>query len=356
MLKNVMLGLAALCAATGWAATAQTAAGTARKPLPSATGQAPASPASPQANASVTAQAPAPEAAAPIKFPAVDPKNFTAASPTPDAVNEFLHAVWGVDENREWRVMAIQPSPVQGFVKVDVFVADKRQPTRIGNYMFLITPDGKHAVQGDLAPFGTHPFAETRNTLQQHADGPARGAASKDLELVEFADLQCPNCKAAQSTMDNLAKDFPQAHIVFQNLPLTSVHPFAMQAAEVGNCVRQAKGDAAFFTYAQKVYDTQADLTAEKADATLRAAVTAAGADPAAVMTCSTQPATKAAVDASVKLAGDLGITSTPTLVVNGRILPLTQVPYAGLKRLVVFQGQLDGITVKEQPSLTTLK
>lgn len=356
MLKNVVLGLAALCAATGWVATAQTTAGGTRKPLPSATGQAPASPASPQANANAAAQAQAPTAPAPVKFPEIDPKNFTASNPTPDMVNEFLHAVWGVDENREWRVAAIQPSPVQGFVKVEVLVADKRQPTRIANYTFMVTPDGKHAVQGDLAPFGTHPFADTRATLQQRADGPARGAASKDLELVEFADLQCPNCKAAQGIMDNLAKDFPQAHIVFQNLPLPSVHPYAMQAAEVGNCVRQAKGDPAFFTYAQKVYDTQADLTTEKADATLRAAVTAAGADPAAVMACSTQPATKAAVDASVKLASDLGITSTPTLVVNGRILPLTQVPYAGLKRLIVFQGQLDGITVKEQPSLSTLK
>ena len=143
---------------------------------------------------------------------------------------------------------------------------------------------------------------------------------------------------------------------MFQNLPLPSVHPFAMQAAEVGNCVRQAKGDAAFFAYAKKVYDTQADLTPEKADATLRAGVTAAGADPAAVMACSTQPATRAAVEASMKLASDLGILGTPTLVVNGRALLLGQVPYAALKNVVVYQGKLDGIAVKEQPSLTTLK
>ena len=200
------------------------------------------------------------------------------------------------------------------------------------------------------------PFAETRATLQQRADGPWRGAASKDLELVEFTDLQCPSCKAAQSTVDQLMKDFPQAHLVFQNLPMPTQHPFAMQAAEVGSCVRQAKGDPAFFVYEQKIFDTQADLTTEKADATLRAAVTAAGADPATVMTCSAGPAAKAALDASMKLAADLGISTTPTLVINGRILPLAQVPYAALKRVIVFQGQLDRVVVKEQPSLTTLK
>ena len=351
-----MLGLAVCCAAAGWVAGAQTGApATARVPLPSpgatATGQtSPAAAAGPAG-----AQAPA-APAPPIRFPAVDPKSFTAASPSPQTVDSFLHAVWGVDENREWRVASIQPATGQGFVRVEVYVADKRQPTRVGTYGFLVTPDGKHAVAGDLAPFGASPFADTRMTLQQRADGPSRGATSKDLELVEFADLQCPNCKAAQSTMDQLTKDFPQAHVVFQNLPLPTVHPFALQAAEVGNCVRQAKGDPAFFTYAQKVYDTQADLTADKADATLRAAVTAAGADPAAVMTCASQPTTKAAIDASVKLATELGISSTPTLVVNGRILPLTQVPYAGLKKVIVYQGQLDGLSIKEQPSLSTLR
>ncbi len=299
-------------------------------------------------------QTPAKPAA--VQFPPVDPKRFTAASPSPQTVDGFLHAVWGLEENREWRVASIQPASSPGFVKVEVYVADKRQPTRIGTYNFLVTPDGKHAVAGDLSPFGTNPFAETRATLQARADGPARGAATKDLEFVEFADLQCPGCKAAQGTMDSLAKDFPQAHIVYQNLPLTGVHPFAMQAAQVGNCVRQAKGDPAFFVYAQKVYDTQTDLTPDKADTTLRAAVTAAGADPASVMTCAAQPATRDAVETSAKLAADLGVTGTPTLAINGRFVPLAQVPYASLKRLIVYQGQLDGIAVKEQPSLSTLK
>ncbi len=351
------MSIAVLGMATTWAMQAQTPsapAGT-RTPLPAASGQTPGKGAAMPGAPANQVQPPA-APAEPVRFPAVDPKRFSAPSPTRETVDAFLHAVWGVDENRQWSVSSIEPATVPGFVKVEVYVADKRQPARMGTYGFLITPDGKHAVQGDLAPFGTHPFADIRATLQQRADGPARGAASKDLEMVEFADLQCPNCKAAQSTMDQIVKDFPQAHVVFQNLPLPSVHPYAMQAAEVGNCVRQAKGDAAFFTYAQKVYDTQTDLTAEKADATLKAAVTAAGADPAATMSCASSPATRAAVDASVKLASDLGISATPTLVINGRVLPLTSVPYAALKRVIVYQGQLDGIAIKEQPSLSTLR
>ena len=88
-------------------------------------------------------------------------------------------------------------------------------------------------------PFGEHPFAENRAILQQRADGPYRGSASKDLELVEFADFQCPHCKEAQANMDKLAVDFPKARIVFQNFPLPQ-HPERPQAADYGVCVEQA--------------------------------------------------------------------------------------------------------------------
>lgn len=289
-------------------------------------------------------------------FPAINPANFTAPSPTVATVNDFLHALWGVDVNRTWSVASIEPTSAPGVVRVQVFVAEKTQPGKLAQTILYITPDGKHAIAGEVVNFGPRPFEETRTLLQQQADGPARGAAGKELELVEFADLQCPNCKAAQETMDRLIQDFPQARVVFENLPLTAVHPYAFEAAAVGLCVRQAKGDPGFFTYAQKVYDAQADLTAEKADATLRAAVTAAGADPAAAMSCASTPATKDAVNVSVKLAAQIGVSNTPTLVVNGRALPLGQIPYDGLARLIVYQGSLDGITVKQQPHLTTLK
>ena len=63
--------------------------------------------------------------------------------------------------------------------------------------------------------------------MQQKADGPYRGSAAKDLELVEFADFQCPHCKEAQANMDKLVADFPKARIVFQNDPILSIHPQA---------------------------------------------------------------------------------------------------------------------------------
>ena len=313
-----------------------------------------------QAPAAAAPQAPKPQeaaaAATPTAFPPVNPKNFTVDTPTVAEVNSFLKSIWGYDTNRTWEVAAILKTPAAGVAKVVVFVGENGQAGGAKTTVFFTTPDGKHAIADQVIDFGANPFADNRKVLEERADGAAKGATSKNLEFVEFADLQCPHCKEAQETMANLAKDFPEAHIVFENYPIAEIHPFAYRAAAEGVCVRKAKGDAAFFTYVATVYDKQAGLTAESADATLAAAVTAAGGDPKAAATCADDSATKQAVDASIALGKDVGVDQTPLLYVNGHMLPITAMPYETLKKIVVFQAEQDGITVHPQPSLTSLK
>lgn len=288
--------------------------------------------------------APAP-AAAPV-FPKPDPANFTAALPTKEIVNAFLQNNWGFDETRMWQVQAILKTPVEGISKVIVLVGDKSGKQKASALQFFALPDGKHIIVGDdIIPFGEHPFAETRSALQQRADGPYRGSASKDLEMVEFADFQCPHCKDAQANMEKLAVDFPKARIIFENYPLPQ-HPAAANAAAYGVCVTKQGGSNAFFTFAAAVFEGQDGLaTADGATLTLNSAVTKAGLDPAKVAACASTPAATASVDASVQLAKDLNITSTPTLMVNGRQLPLAGMAYDTMKKVIEYQIKLDGLT-----------
>ena len=298
---------------------------------------------------------PAPAAKAPLQlhdmgqttkadpFPPINQKFFTAQSPTVDTVNAFLKALWGYDSNRIWRVEAIQTTAAPNVSKVVVFVSDKTVGSKVQPTAFFVTPDGKHAVAGDaVVPFGAMPFADVRKELEAQADGATRGASNKDLLLVEFADLQCPHCKEAQPTMDNLVKDFPNARIVYQSFPLVDLHPFAFKAAAYGYCVQKQKNDA-FFVYAAAVFDTQAALTPETGDQTLKNAVTKAGLDPGAVDACAATQATKNQVNASIKLAQDIGVEQTPMLAVNGRLLPLAGIPYETLKSIVSYEAGLDG-------------
>jgi protein-disulfide isomerase len=146
--------------------------------------------------------------------------------------------------------------------------------------------------------------------------------------------------------MDKLVTDFPKARIVFQNYPLVSIHPQAFTAAAYGTCVAKLGGSAAFFTYAAAVFDGQDGLaTADGATLTLNSAVTKAGLDPAKVSACATTPEAKADVDASIQLAKDLGVAEVPTLMINGRAIPVAAVPYDLLKKIIDYQAKADGVT-----------
>ncbi len=73
--------------------------------------------------------------------------------------------------------------------------------------------------------------------------------------------------------------------------------------------------------------------------------MTKAGLDPAAIDACAATQAIKDQVNASIKLAEDIGVNETPMLAVNGHLLPIAKVPYETLKKIVAYQAQLDGVS-----------
>jgi len=306
--------------------------------VPSAPAQTPSTPTAPEPTA------PAP--AAPV-FPKPDPQYFTATSPSIDTINAFLESSWGYEENRVWQVEAVLKTAIDGVSKVIVYIGDKTGKEKPTALQFFAMPDGKHIITGnDIVAFGDKPYSDFRAKLQQEANGPFRGSAAKDLELVEFADFQCPHCKEAQANMDKLATDFPKARIVFQNDPIAAIHPQAVKAASYGVCVAKLSGSTAFFQFASAVFEGQDGLaTADGATLTLNSSLAKANIDQAKVAACADSAETKEAVDSSVKLAEDLGIGQVPTLVVNGREVP-ANVPYDTLKKIVAYQAKLDGVAM----------
>lgn len=203
--------------------------------------QVPPAPAAQQPQSTPAMQAPAPSAPTPNGppvFPKPDPANFSATTPTKDEIEGFLSANWGFDSSLMWQTQAVLKTPVDGVSKVIVLFGDKTGKEKPQVLSFFTLPDGKHIIVGDsIVDFGVHPFAGVREKMQERADGPYRGAASKDFELVEFADFQCPHCKEAQANMDKLAADYPKARIVFQNFPIVQIHPQSALAAAYGLCV-----------------------------------------------------------------------------------------------------------------------
>jgi protein-disulfide isomerase len=147
--------------------------------------------------------------------------------------------------------------------------------------------------------------------------GPSRGPKTSPVTIVEFGDLQCPACKAAQPTIEALVAAEPTARFVFQNFPL-EMHNWAAKGANYADCVGRASNDA-FWKFVAKTYETQGDITADNADEKLTAIATGAGLKGADIAACAAAPDTKARVDASIALGKQVEVSGTPTLFINGR-------------------------------------
>jgi protein-disulfide isomerase len=253
----------------------------------------------------------------PASKPAEKPPSGNAVNlPSEATVDSFLQQTFGYEPQMSWKISSIKPAPVPGLAEVDVVLASPQgqQASR-----FFVTADGEHAVVGDIIPFGAKPFEATMKTLQKGINGPSRGPKDAAVTIVEFGDLQCPACKAAQPAIEALVAAEPKARFVFQNFPL-EMHNWAAKGAAYADCVGHASNDA-FWKFIAKTYESQSDITAENADEKLTAIADGVGVKGSEIATCAGTPVTKAHVDESIALGKAVSVTGTPTLFINGRTI-----------------------------------
>lgn len=255
--------------------------------------------------------------------------------PSEEDVNAFMHATFGYDPQLTWKIVSIKPSEAQGLSEVNVAISG---PQGQGGQKFFVSEDGKHAVVGEIIPFGAHPFEQNRRILEKKASGPARGPANASVQIVEFSDLQCPHCKEANPTIEKLISEDPDVRFVSQNFPLPS-HNWAQKAANYADCVARASNDA-YFKFVDSVYGAQNDITADNADQKLTDLADKAGAKGSEIATCAATPETQSRVEASVELGKSVDVTSTPTLFINGRPVGVSGNNYDALKQLVDFAAK----------------
>jgi len=238
----------------------------------------------------------------------------TANLPSEATVDSFLHEQFGYQSDMSWKISSIKPSTIEGLAEVTVVLASQ-QGQQVSR--FYVSPDGQHALIGDVIPFGAKPFDPAKNALEKGITGPSRGPRDAAVTIVEFGDLQCPACKAAQPTIEALVAAEPQARFVFQSFPL-EMHNWAAKGAAYADCVGRASNDA-FWKFVSKTYETQAEITAANADEKLTALADGAGVKGSEIAACTTQPETKARIDASIALGKKVDVSGTPTLFINGR-------------------------------------
>jgi protein-disulfide isomerase len=247
--------------------------------------------------------------------PAEKPATSASATlPSEETVNSFMQQMVGADAQVSWKISEIKPSGMPGLAEVLVIMAN---PQGQQAQKFFVSADGEHALVGDVIPFGAKPFAPAQRKLIKGISGPSRGPADAPVTIVEFGDLQCPACKAAQSTIEGLIAAEPSARFVFQNFPL-EMHNWAAKGAAYADCVGRASNDA-FWKFVAKTYETQQDITEANADEKLTTIADGAGVKGTDIAACAVKPETKTRIDASIALGKSVDVTGTPTLFINGR-------------------------------------
>jgi protein-disulfide isomerase len=256
-----------------------------------------------------------------------------AELPSEDTVNSFLYQMFGYDATVTWKIAEIRPAEAVGLTEITVILTN---PQGSNANKLYVTADGKHAITGDILPFGARPFDDARAKLEKGVNGAAKGPAHAPVMVVEFSDMQCPHCKTAAPNIDQLLTLEPDVHFVFQNFPLPA-HNWAEKAAEYVDCVGRASNDAVW-KFIQKTFEQQNNITESSADEKLKAIATDSGVKADEIAACAAKPETRARIEASVALGKSVGVTGTPAIFINGRALS-GATPVDLMKKIVEFQA-----------------
>lgn len=176
------------------------------------------------------------------------------------------------------------------------------------------------------------------------------GTTSQKVVLMEYGDFQCPGCGSLYPTLHPLKEKYKdQLTFVFRNFPLTSIHPNALAAATAA----EASGlQGKWWEYHDKLYESQDDWSESSTDERTGIFVGYAkelGLDTTMFKKDLENKKVQQKISRDQALGKKIGATSTPTLVLNGKILPQSSWDTAQkLEAVVVAAIKASGQTISQ--------
>ncbi len=164
-------------------------------------------------------------------------------------------------------------------------------------------------------PPGVRPDSTLSNAdWEQVRAGTLRiGPANATVEIVEFADFECPACRSFQfRALGPIQRAYPEdVAVVFRHWPL-AYHRFALPSARAAEC---AAAQGQFEAMHSLLYLKQDSLGMKSYP---EFATESGVRDLTAFGNCLADPAHAPRFEADTKLAIGVGGTGTPTIIVNG--------------------------------------
>jgi protein-disulfide isomerase len=220
---------------------------------------------------------------------------------------------WGPEFKVKLGPLGPSPSPDFYTLPIELTLHDQ---TQTGS--FYLSKDGKMFIRGELFDISVDPFAASRAKL--HIEGnPSKGPEHPSVTMVEFADFECPDCRELHGSLKAIETHYPQLRIVFKDFPLAK-HPWAETAAIGARCAFM-QSPATFWKINDDLYDGQDLISTENVWQKLVDFASQAGLDTGAFKVCMASPDAKKAVEDNMADGAALGVNSTPTVFINGRLI-----------------------------------
>jgi protein-disulfide isomerase len=180
-----------------------------------------------------------------------------------------------------------------------------------------MSKDAKTLLRGEIFDTSVDPFAS--NQARIHVDGsPSKGRKDARVTVVEYADFECPHCRELYGILKVVEAEYPQVRFVYKDFPLAQIHPWAETAAIGARCAFM-QSPPAFWKIHDALFDNQDVISPENVWDKLVEYASQAGLNTDVFITCLASPDSRKPVEADHAEGVALGISSTPTVYINGR-------------------------------------
>jgi len=174
-------------------------------------------------------------------------------------------------------------------------------------------------------------------------DDPVMGNKNAKVTLIEFSDYQCPFCnRHFTQTFPQIKRDYidtGKISYVYRDYPL-SFHADALPAAIAAECVRDQKGDEAYFQMHAKIFGGVA-ATGTIPKENLSKYASELGVNQSTFEACLSSSEGEAEVNADMAAGSGFGVSGTPGFVItNGETSKLI----SGAQPYAVFKKEIDAL------------
>lgn len=268
-------------------------------------------------------------------------------------IEVVLRAKLHIPPDYEIHVGPRTPSSTPGFDKLRVAFILPGDPEHSQTLNFLISNDNKTLervarwnISGDAAD------------LVPIDDRPVQGNPSAKVVIVNFDDLECPFCAKLYSELfpDTLDHYKGLIKIVYRDMPIPELHPWAMHAAVDANCLA-AQNHTAYWNYVGYLHThgeqiTGPDGNVKSSQALLDTLALEEGhkdkLDANKLSAClSSQDETQ--IRNEMKIAEKFGVDQTPTMYINGEVVA-GALPESVLWRVIDRALVSEGVTPPPNP------